>query len=144
MEKMLYPNERGSAETNAVSKQTGQYGNNAVCKQRTAVCAARDSSNKGKTGGWNMTFTYPAVITPHKDDDGFHIVFPDLELCEGDGPDLEDALDDAREAAYNWLMLELEEGGEFPAQSHEEDIEVPEGGFVRRIIVRIKLLPDSD
>lgn len=61
-----------------------------------------------------MTFTYPAVITPHKDDDGFHIVFPDLELCEGDGPDLEDALDDAREAAYNWLMLELEEGGEFP------------------------------
>ena len=76
-----------------------------------------------------MTFTYPAVITPHKDDDGFHIVFPDLELCEGDGPDLEDALDDAREAAYNWLMLELEEGGEFPAQSHEEDIEVPEGGF---------------
>ncbi len=43
-----------------------------------------------------MTFTYPAVITPHKDDDGFHIVFPDLELCEGDGPDLEDALDDAR------------------------------------------------
>ena len=56
-----------------------------------------------------MTFTYPAVITPHKDDDGFHIVFPDLELCEGDGPDLEDALDDAREAAYNWLMLELEE-----------------------------------
>ncbi|WP_347561466.1 hypothetical protein [Clostridium sp. OF09-36] len=26
-----------------------------------------------------MTFTYPAVITPHKDDDGFHIVFPDLE-----------------------------------------------------------------
>ena len=87
-----------------------------------------------------MTFTYPAVITPHKDDDGFHIVFPDLELCEGDGPDLEDALDDAREAAYNWLMVELEEGGEFPAQSHEEDIEVPEGGFVRWIIVRIKLL----
>ena len=36
-----------------------------------------------------MTFTYPAVITPHKDDDGFHIVFPDLELCEGDGPDLD-------------------------------------------------------
>ena len=37
-----------------------------------------------------MTFTYPAVITPHKDDDGFHIVFPDLELCEGDGPELAD------------------------------------------------------
>ena len=46
-----------------------------------------------------MTFTYPAVITPHKDDDGFHIVFPDLELCEGDGPDLEDALDDAKRSS---------------------------------------------
>ena len=91
-----------------------------------------------------MTFTYPAVITPHKDDDGFHIVFPDLELCEGDGPDLEDALDDAREAAYNWLMLELEEGGEFPAQSHEEDIEVPEGGLYAALLCGSKLLPDSD
>ena len=91
-----------------------------------------------------MTFTYPAVITPHKRRRWFPYRIPDLELCEGDGPDLEDALDDAREAAYNWLMLELEEGGEFPAQSHEEDIEVPEGGFVRRIIVWIKLLPDSD
>ena len=90
-----------------------------------------------------MTFTYPAVITPHKDDDGFHIVFPDQEHENAYRSELSPRYD-AREAAYNWLMLELEEGGEFPAQSHEEDIEVPEGGFVRRIIVRIKLLPDSD
>ena len=27
-----------------------------------------------------MTFTYPAVFTPHKDDKGFHVEFPDLEL----------------------------------------------------------------
>ena len=39
-----------------------------------------------------MTFTYPAVFTPHKDDKGFHAEFPDLELCEADGPDLEDAI----------------------------------------------------
>ena len=72
-------------------------------------------------------------------------VFLDLELCEGDGPDLEDALDDAREAAYNWLMVELEEGGEFPAQSHEEDIEVPGGRFrPEDHRAHQKLLPDSD
>ncbi|MCI8660318.1 MAG: type II toxin-antitoxin system HicB family antitoxin [Lachnospiraceae bacterium] len=91
-----------------------------------------------------MTFTYPAVFTPHKEDEGFHVVFPDLECCEADGPDLEDALDEAREAAYNWLSVELEEGGEFPAQTHKEDMELPEGSFVRQIMVRIKLLPDND
>lgn len=91
-----------------------------------------------------MTFTYPAVFVPHKEDAGFHAYFPDLEGCQADGPDLEDALDAAREAAYDWLLLELEEGGEFPAQTHEADMELPEGGFVRKILVRIKLLPDSD
>lgn len=91
-----------------------------------------------------MTFVYPAVFTPHKDDEGFHVVFPDLECCEADGPDLEDALEDAREAAYNWLSLELEEGGDFPAQTHGEDLKLSEGSFVRQIMVRIKLLPDND
>ena len=91
-----------------------------------------------------MTFTYPAVFTPHAKDSGFHAQFPDLECCEADGPDLEDALEEARVAAYNWLCVELEEGGEFPAQSHPEDMKLQEGSFVRQILVRIKLLPDND
>ena len=91
-----------------------------------------------------MTFTYPAVFTPHKEDAGFHVEFPDLECCEADGPDLEDAMDEARDAAYNWLCLELEEGGDFPSQTHSEDMELPEGSFMRKIMVRIKLLPDND
>ena len=53
-----------------------------------------------------MTFTYPAVFTPHKDGKGYHAVFPDLECCEADGPDLEDAIEDARDAAYNWLLVD--------------------------------------
>ena len=36
-----------------------------------------------------MTFTYPAVFTPHEDGKGYHAFFPDLECCEADGPDLE-------------------------------------------------------
>ena len=91
-----------------------------------------------------MTFIYPAVFTPHKEDGGYHVKFPDLECCEADGPDLEDALEEAREAAFNWLSVELEEGGEFPAQTHAEDMELTEGSFVRQIMVRIKLLPDND
>ena len=38
---------------------------------------------------WIMTFTYPAVFTPHKEGKGFHVEFPDLECCEADGGDLE-------------------------------------------------------
>ena len=92
-----------------------------------------------------MTFTYPAVFTPHKDDKGFHAEFPDLELCEADGPDLEDAIENAREAAYNWIMVELEEEEcDLPFASHEDDIHLEEGQFVRRILVTIKLLPDND
>lgn len=62
-----------------------------------------------------MTFTYPAVFMPHKNDKGYHVTFPDLQCCEADGPDLEDAVEHAREAAYNWLYLEIEEKTfEFP------------------------------
>lgn len=40
-----------------------------------------------------MTFTYPAVFMPHKNDKGYHVTFPDLQCCEADGPDLEDAVE---------------------------------------------------
>lgn len=92
-----------------------------------------------------MTFTYPAVLTPHEGDNGYHAYFPDLECCEADGPDLEDTLDNAREAALSWIMAELEdEDCDMPEVSHETDIPLPPGGFVRRIMVRVKLLPDYD
>lgn len=91
-----------------------------------------------------MTFTYPAVFTPHKNDKGYHVEFPDLECCEADGPDLEDAIDEAKDAARNWLMVELEEGGEFPGQTHADDLDLPEGSFVKQLMIIIKLLPDND
>ena len=43
-----------------------------------------------------MTFIYPAVLTPHKEDEGYHVTFPDLVGCKADGPDLQDALENAR------------------------------------------------
>ena len=92
-----------------------------------------------------MTFTYPAVFTPHQEDRGYHVKFPDLELCEADGPDLEDAVEHARDAAYNWLIVEVEEQTyEFPAQTHIEDIKLAAGEFVKYIMVTIKILPDND
>lgn len=91
-----------------------------------------------------MTFVYPAVFTPKRDGTGYRAEFPDLECCIAEGPDLEDAVENAREAAFNWISLELEEGGELPAQTHTEDMELEEGCIIKQIMVRVKLLPDND
>ena len=91
-----------------------------------------------------MTFTYPAVFTPHKEDKGFHAYFPDLECCEADGPDLEDAVEIARDAARDWITVELEDTCDIPPCSHADVIELIEGEFVKFIMVSFKLLPDND
>ena len=92
-----------------------------------------------------MTFIYPAVFTPHKEGAGYHAWFPDLEGCVAEGPDLEDTMDNAREAAYNWICVELEEeNADLPEVSHEEDLELEEGSFVRQMMIVVKLMPDND
>ena len=92
-----------------------------------------------------MTCVYPAVFTPHKDGKGYHVEFPDLAECVADGPDLEDAIDNAKEAAYNWICVELEEDEpELPEVSHEEDMRLSEGSFVKQLMIVVKLLPDND
>ena len=91
-----------------------------------------------------MTFVYPAVFTPKKDGKGYDVMFPDLEMCTAEGPDLEDAVENARDAAFNWISLEIEDTYELPPQTHIDDMELPEGSLVKQIMVRIKLLPDND
>ena len=99
----------------------------------------------GKKEKKNMTFIYPAVLTPHKENEGYHVTFPDLVGCEADGPDLQDALENARAAAYDWVCVELEEDDpDMPEVTHEEDILLDEGSFVRQIMIIVKLLPDYD
>ena len=92
-----------------------------------------------------MTFTYPAVITPRKEEKGFMIRLPDLEGCVAEGRDLEDALQRIREDAEDWIRIELEEfDGNLPFASHPEDLELAEGEFVRQVLVTYRLLPDND
>ena len=56
-----------------------------------------------------MKFIYPAVI--RKNDKGtYDAFFPDLECCQASGDTLEEAVDKANEAAYDWLYVELMEG----------------------------------
>ena len=49
-----------------------------------------------------MKFIYPAVF--RKDQSGkYHAHFPDLECCTAAGDTLDDAIDNANDAAYNWI-----------------------------------------
>ena len=57
-----------------------------------------------------MKFMYPAVF--RKNEDGtYNGYFPDLECCTSTGDTLDEAIENANEAAYNWITVELDENG---------------------------------
>ena len=84
-----------------------------------------------------MRFIYPAVF--RKTEEGtYKGYFPDLECCYGEGETLDDAIDSANAAAYDWICLEIEDGGDLPFVSEPEDIELQEGDILRNISVNIR------
>lgn len=93
-----------------------------------------------------MTFVYPAVFTPAKEDgkDGFEGYFPDLELTSSFAEEIDDAVDNARFVAQGWIEDELRDHNGLPDVTPEEDLEVPEGGFVKKVMVHVHVLPDYD
>ena len=91
-----------------------------------------------------MNFIYPAVFRK-KEDGKYYASFPDLECCEASGETLDDAIDNANEAARNWITVELEEDEpELPCVSDIEDIEIVEGDIVRNISVNIRFYEGWD
>lgn len=85
-----------------------------------------------------MRFIYPAVFHK-KEDGGFEGYFPDLECCYAKGDTLEDAVENANEAASDWISLELsEDDGELPSVSDASDLNLNEGDIVRNISVNIR------
>ena len=86
-----------------------------------------------------MRFIYPAVF--RKTEDGkYKAHFPDLECCYAEGDTLEEAVDNANEAASNWISAELmEEDWDLPSISDESDISLEDGDVIRNIAVTIRL-----
>ena len=81
-----------------------------------------------------MKFIYPAVF--RKTEEGtYKGYFPDLESCYGEGDTLDEAIENANAAAFDWISLELDEGGQLPEISEPDDIELQEGEIVRNISV---------
>ena len=85
-----------------------------------------------------MKFVYPAII--RKTEDGrFKATFPDLLYCEAYGDTVEDAVDNANDAARDWLEAELQEDvPDFPGVSEYQDMELTEGDIVRNIAVTVR------
>ena len=81
-----------------------------------------------------MKFVYPAIIKPTEN--GYHAYFPDLAMCEADGEDLDEVLRNARQAMFDWIDLELsEDDPDLPYVTDESDMELPEGAFVRNVMI---------
>ena len=72
-----------------------------------------------------MTYYYPAII--RKKEEGYRVDLIDLEGCFGEGKDRQDALEDARHAGVNWLLVESEDSMNFPKQTHLDDIKLKDG-----------------
>lgn len=85
-----------------------------------------------------MKFVYPAII--RKTENGnYRAFFPDLAYCEAFGDSVEDAVDNANDAARDWLEAEVaEEEPDFPAVSDLQDLELKEGDVVRNIAVTVR------
>lgn len=91
-----------------------------------------------------MKFIYPAVF--RKTDSGtYQGFFPDLEDCRSEGATLDEAIEEANEAAFNWISLELEEDDcQLPPVSDAEDLELEEGDIIRNISVNIRFYDGWD
>ncbi len=91
-----------------------------------------------------MVFVYPAVF--HKTEEGtYEGVFPDLEGCYGRGETLEDAIEDANAAMYDWIYVELTEfDGRLPGRSEEGDVKLKADEILRYISVNIRFTDGWD
>lgn len=65
---------------------------------------------------------YMIAIEPGDESHAFGVVFPDLPGCFSAGDTLEEALQNAKEAACRWLELTVDDGHDLPPPSTAEDL----------------------
>jgi predicted RNase H-like HicB family nuclease len=92
-----------------------------------------------------MKFIYPAIIakTPSGQ---FKATFPDLSCCEATADTLEETVDAANAAMYDWIYLELSEDGTLPPISDESDLRkhLQSDEVIRNICVNVVLTDGWD
>ncbi|MBR2527627.1 MAG: type II toxin-antitoxin system HicB family antitoxin [Blautia sp.] len=91
-----------------------------------------------------MKFIYPAIFSPTSEG-GYEAIFPDLEFCHAQGDTLDEAVENAHEAANEWLQTELaEDVPQFPPVSDLSDLSLKEGETARNICVTLRFYEGWD
>lgn len=88
-----------------------------------------------------MKIVYPAIFSKKEDGSGYQAYFPDLEGCRAEGAELEDAADQARAAAADWILVEMEEGNDLPEVTHRDDLELKKDEVAKYLTMTIQLVP---
>ena len=66
-------------------------------------------------------------------------------MCRAEGDTLEDCIENANSAAYDWIYVELSEfDGQLPAVTDITDIPLNDGDIVRNISVHVRLTDGWD
>jgi predicted RNase H-like HicB family nuclease len=78
-----------------------------------------------------MKYAYPAVFT--KGEDGYSVVFPDIEGCATGGGTLPEAMEMAQDALCLMLFDHEEDGEDIPAPSDPKSIPVDQASIVSMI-----------
>ena len=90
-----------------------------------------------------MKFIYPAIIS--KEADGtFRARFPDLDGCFAEGFSLDDCIENANEAANDWIGVELEENNPLPDITDLNDIVTDDNEVARNICINYRFYDGWD
>ena len=81
-----------------------------------------------------MKLVYNAIFE-NCEEGGYSVSFPDLPGCYTMGDNLEEAIEMAEEAAYGWLIVDIDEGDPIPKPTAREHMPPVDDGFVNTIII---------
>lgn len=84
-----------------------------------------------------MKVVYEAIFTPFEEGQGYAVEVPDLPGCVTEGDSLAEAIEMGQDAASGWILGELEEGRNYPKPSALSSMVLPEGSFVKFLVVDI-------
>ena len=76
-----------------------------------------------------MFITYPAIFYKNKDNDGYTVVFPDLEYGATEGRNETEAVQMAQDYIGSWLYEDYLENNTFPKSSSIEEITIEDDKF---------------
>lgn len=76
-----------------------------------------------------MFITYPAIFYKNKDNEGYTVVFPDLEFGATEGRNETESVQIAQDYIGSWLYEDYLENNAFPKSSRLDEITVEDDEF---------------